>query len=114
MITILIVLLSLCVIFLAREIIKLKKAHTDFAIKHYTDFATLTHNYGKGDEEIIREHGSDLDKIHTMILELQIHIETEFEGKLDELEKKIPITNDTLLKEIQQMRDDFFALRQNL
>ena len=33
--------------------------------------------------------------------------------KLDELEKKIPITNEELLKEVQQMRDDFLALRQN-
>ena len=36
---------------------------------------------------------------------------------LKELEKKIksliPPTNDTLLKEVKKMRDDFFALRQN-
>jgi hypothetical protein len=39
------------------------------------------------------------------------------EEGLNELEKKIksliPPTNDMLLKEIQKMRDDFFALRQN-
>ena len=60
-----------------------------------------------------KEHGSDLDKIHTMILELQVHLENHMKDKLDELEKKIPITNEELLKEVQQMRDDFFALRQN-
>jgi hypothetical protein len=31
----------------------------------------------------------------------------------EDITKKIPITNDKLLKEVQQMRDDFFALRQN-
>ena len=39
------------------------------------------------------------------------------EEGLNELEKKIksliPPTNDMLLKEVQKMRDDFFALRQN-
>ena len=60
-----------------------------------------------------KEHGSDLDKINTMILELQVHLENHMKDKLDELEKKIPITNEELLKEVQQMRDDFLALRQN-
>jgi demethoxyubiquinone hydroxylase (CLK1/Coq7/Cat5 family) len=48
-----------------------------------------------------------------MILELQVHLENHMKDKLDELEKKIPITNEELLKEVQQMRDDFLALRQN-
>ena len=49
-----------------------------------------------------------------MILELQLHIEKDTQQKLDDIEKKIPTTNEELLKEVQQMRDDFFALRQNL
>jgi demethoxyubiquinone hydroxylase (CLK1/Coq7/Cat5 family) len=32
---------------------------------------------------------------------------------MEQIIKKIPTTNEELLKEIQQMRDDFLALRQN-
>jgi tetrahydromethanopterin S-methyltransferase subunit G len=49
-----------------------------------------------------------------MIMELQLHLEMVTQSKLDDIEKKIPITNEELLKEVQKMRDDFFALRQNL
>jgi uncharacterized protein YpuA (DUF1002 family) len=61
----------------------------------------------------VKEYGSDLDKIHAMILEVKSHLQKDTQKKLDDIEKKIPITNEELLKEVQQMRDDFFALRQN-
>ncbi len=61
-----------------------------------------------------KELNKDYSNIHTMILELQLHIEKDTQQKLDDIEKKIPTTNEELLKEVQQMRDDFFALRQNL
>ena len=110
MIILAIVLLSISCIFLARGVHKLQK--------RVNDLHNETNNrVSKYYIETTRKHGSDLDKIHTMIMELQLHIENDTQSKLEKLTeditKKIPITNDKLLKEVQQMRDDFFALRQN-
>ena len=110
MIILAIVLLSISCILLARGVHKLQK--------RVNDLHNETNNrVSKYYIETTRKHGSDLDKIHTMIMELQLHIENDTQSKLEKLTeditKKIPITNDKLLKEVQQMRDDFFALRQN-
>ncbi len=52
-----------------------------------------------------------------LVREIESEIKSDTKKKLEKLTeqiiKKIPITNDKLLKEVQQMRDDFFALRQN-
>ena len=110
MIILAVVLLSISCILLARWVYKLQK--------RVNDLHNETNNrVSKYYIETTREHGSDLNKIHTMIMELQLHIENDTQSKLEKLTeditKKIPITNDKLLKEVQQMRDDFFALRQN-
>jgi len=110
MIILAIVLLSISCILLAGGVHKLQK--------RVNDLHNETNNrVSKYYIETTRKHGSDLDKIHTMIMELQLHIENDTQSKLEKLTeditKKIPITNDKLLKEVQQMRDDFFALRQN-
>jgi hypothetical protein len=53
-----------------------------------------------------------------MLRETEIKLTNDTNEKLikltEQIIKKIPVTNETLLKEVQQMRDDFFALRQNL
>ena len=110
MIILAIVLLSISCILLARGVYKLQK--------RVNDLHNETNNrVSKYYIETTRKHGSDLDKIHTMIMELQLHIENDTQSKLEKLTeditKKIPITNKELLKEVQKMRDDFFALRQN-
>ena len=60
----------------------------------------------------------DVNEFHELIRGVEIDIKSDNKKKLEKLTeqiiKKIPITNDTLLKEVQQMRDDFLALRQNL
>ena len=110
MIILAIVLLSISCILLARGVYKLQKKVKDL---HNETNNRVSQYYIKTN----KEHGSDLDKIHTMILELQLHIENDTQSKLEKLTediiKKIPTTNKELLKEVQQMRDDFFALRQN-
>ena len=110
MIILAIVLLSISCILLARGVYKLQKRVNDL---HNETNNRVSQYYIRTN----KEHGSDLDKIHTMIQELKIgiqdHMTNVIEDKLDELEKKIPITNEELLKEVQQMRDDFLALRQN-
>ena len=59
----------------------------------------------------------DINELNYLVREIEIDIKSDNKKKLEKLTeqiiKKIPITNDTLLKEVQQMRDDFLALRQN-
>jgi len=110
MIIIAVVLLSISCILLARGVYKLQKRVNDL---HNETNNRVSEYYIK----TTKEHGSDLNKIHTMIMELQLHIENDTQSKLEKLTeditKKIPTTNKELLKEVQKMRDDFFALRQN-
>jgi len=107
MIIIAIILLSISCILLAIGVYKLQKR---VKVLHNETNTRVSQYYIKA----VREYGSDLDKIHTMILEVKTHLEKDTQQKLDDIEKKIPITNDELLKEVQKMRDDFLALRQNL
>ena len=51
-----------------------------------------------------------LSSNESIITALQINTDKRF----DDVVSKIPPTNERLLKEVQQMRDDFLALRQNL
>jgi tetrahydromethanopterin S-methyltransferase subunit G len=110
MITILIVLLSLCITLLAREIIKLKKRVNDL---HNETNNRVSEYY----IELTQKIGKDYNEIHELIRGVEIDIKSDTKKKLDKLMeqiiKKIPTTNEELLKEIQQMRDDFLALRQN-
>jgi len=105
--TIAIVLLSISCILLAREIIQLKKRVKNL---HNETNTRVSEYYIKTGKELSKDYSN----IHTMIMELQLHLEMVTQSKLDDIEKKIPITNEELLKEVQQMRDDFLALRQNL
>jgi len=52
-----------------------------------------------------------------LVREVESQIKSDNKKKLEKLTeqiiKKIPTTNEELLKEVKQMRDDFLALRQN-
>jgi Mn-dependent DtxR family transcriptional regulator len=67
--------------------------------------------------ELSQKIGKDYNEIHELIRGVEIDIKSDTKKKLEKLMeqiiKKIPTTNEELLKEIQQMRDDFLALRQN-
>ena len=110
MIIILIVLLSLFITLLVREIIKLKKRVTEL---HNQTNNRVSEYY----IELIQKIGKDYNEIHELIRGVEIEIKSDNKKKLEKLTeqiiKKIPTTNEELLKEVQQMRDDFFALRQN-
>ena len=111
MITILIVLLSLCITLLAREIIKLKKRVTEL----HNETNTRVSSYNS---ETNNKFDSELNSLHLMLRETEIKLTENTRKKLDslmeQLIKKIPVTNEKLLNEVQKMRDDFLALRQNL
>jgi len=110
MIILAIVLLSISCIFLARGVHKLQKRVNDL---HNETNNRVSEYY----IELSQKIGKDYDEIHELIRGVEIDIKSDNKKKLEKLTeqiiKKIPTTNEELLKEVQQMRDDFFALRQN-
>ena len=108
--TTLIVLLSLCVILLAREILKLKK-RLEVLHKETNNRIYLTDKLNNQTlQEEIRLLESKIKEVKTNMVSL---LNQKLDDEIDDVKKLIPPTNDELLKEVQQMRDDFFALRQN-
>lgn len=59
----------------------------------------------------------DIEDTHQTFRDVETDLRGQLKSRMDKLTnqiiKKIPPTNDTIIKEIQKMRDDFFALRQN-
>ena len=110
MIILAIVLLSISCILLARGVYKLQKKVNDL---HNETNSRVSDYY----IELSQKLGRDYDEIHELIRGVEIEIKSDNKKKLEKLTeqiiKKIPTTNEELLKEVQQMRDDFFALRQN-
>jgi len=53
---------------------------------------------------------SKLKEVKTNMVSL---LNQKLDDEIDDVKKLIPPTNDELLKEVQKMRDDFLALRQN-
>jgi hypothetical protein len=108
--TILIVLLSLCVILLAREILKLKE-------RLNTLHNETNNRISVTDQQIHLRINNDCKLLQSNIDEAETDLVNLINQRLDEeindVKKLIPPTNDELLKEVQQMRDDFLALRQN-
>ena len=108
--TTLIVLLSICVILLAREILKMKKRMEDLH-KETNNRISVT------DQQTHLRINNDLLELNQFIVDTELNIKQDTINKLDILAKsimeKIPPTNETLLEEVQKMRDDFLALRQN-
>ena len=110
MIILAVVLLSISCILLARGVYKLQKRVNDL---HNETNNRVSEYY----IELTQKIGKDYNEIHELIRGVEIDIKSDTKKKLDKLMeqiiKKIPTTNEELLKEIQQMRDDFLALRQN-
>ena len=110
MIILAVVLLSISCILLARWVYKLQKRVNDL---HSETNSRVSKYY----IELSQKLGNDYDEIHELIRGVEIDIKSDTKKKLDSLTeqiiKKIPTTNKELLIEIQKMRDDFFALRQN-
>jgi hypothetical protein len=108
--TILIVSLSICVILLSREIIKLQK-RVDVLNKETNTRISVT------DQQTHLRINEEVSQLLDIIKENADNTDTSIEYQLKELEKKIksliPPTNDELMMEVKKMRDDFFALRQN-
>lgn len=108
--TILIVSLSICVILLSREILKLKE-RLDILHKETNNRISVT------DQQLHLRINNETKLLQSNIDEAESDLVGLINRRLDEeikdVKKLIPPTNDELLKEIQKMRDDFFALRQN-
>jgi len=108
--TTLITLLSLCVILLSREILKLKKRLEDLH-KETNNRISVT------DQQTHLRINNDLLELNEFIVDTVNNVRDDNLKQLDVVTKsiieKIPPTNEELLKEVQQMRDDFLALRQN-
>ena len=108
--TILIVSLSICVILLAREILKLKK-------RLNTLHNETNNRISVTDQQLHLRINKEINLLESKLKEVKTNMVSLLNQKLsDEIEdvkKLIPPTNEELLKEVQQMRDDFFALRQN-
>ena len=108
--TILIVSLSICIILLSREIIKLQK-RVDVLNKETNTRISVT------DQQTHLRINEEVNHLLDIIKQNADNTDTAREEGLKELEKKIksliPPTNDALMQEIKKMRDDFFALRQN-
>lgn len=110
MITISIVLLSTCVVLLAYNIIKLQNRLNTLHKETNNRISVTdqqTHLRINSESKLLQ---SNIDEVETDLVNL---INQKLDDEIDDVKKLIPPTNEELLKEVQQMRDDFFALRQN-
>ena len=110
MIILAVVLLSISCILLARGVYKLQKRVNDL---HNETNNRVSQYYIETNDKFER----DINELNYLVREIELEIKSDTKKKLEKLTeqiiKKIPTTNQELLKEVQQMRDDFFALRQN-
>jgi len=110
MIILAVVLLSISCILLARGVYKLQKKVKDL---HNETNNRVSQYYIETNDKFER----DINELNYLVREIELEIKSDTKKKLEKLTeqiiKKIPTTNQELLKEVQQMRDDFFALRQN-
>ncbi len=110
MIILAVVLLSISCILLARGVCKLQKKVKDL---HNETNNRVSQYYIETNNKFER----DVNELNYLVREIESEIKSDTKKKLEKLTeqiiKKIPITNDKLLKEVQQMREDFLALRQN-
>ena len=110
MIILAIVLLSISCILLARGVYKFQKRVEGL---HNETNTRVSQYYIETNDKFER----DINELNYLVREIESEIKSDTKKKLEKLTeqiiKKIPTTNKELLKEVQQMRDDFFALRQN-
>jgi len=110
MIILAIVLLSISCILLARGVYKLQKRVKDL---HNETNNRVSQYYVETNDKFDK----DINELNYLVREVESQIKSDNKKKLEKLTeqiiKKIPTTNEELLKEVKQMRDDFLALRQN-
>ena len=110
MIILAVVLLSISCILLARGIYKLQKRVKDL---HNETNNRVSQYYVETNDKFDK----DINELNYLVREVESQIKSDNKKKLEKLTeqiiKKIPTTNEELLKEVKQMRDDFLALRQN-
>ena len=108
--TIVIVLLLGWCIFLTVGISKLTK-RIEILHKETNDRISVT------DQQTHLRINEEINLLESKIKEVKTNmvslLNQKLDDEIDDVKKLIPPTNDELLKEVQQMRDDFFALRQN-
>jgi len=108
--TIVIVLLSGWCIFLTVGISKLTQ-RIEILHKETNNRIYLTDKYGNQKlREEVNLLESKITEVKTNMVSL---LNQKLDDEIDDVKKLIPPTNEELLKEVQQMRDDFLALRQN-
>ena len=108
--TIAIVLLSGWCIFLTIGISKLTQ-RIEILHKETNNRIYLTDKYGNQKlREEVNLLESKITEVKTNMVSL---LNQKLDDEIDDVKKLIPPTNEELLKEVQQMRDDFLALRQN-
>ena len=105
-----VVLLSISCILLARGVYKLQKRVNDL---HNETNNRVSQYYVETNDKFDK----DINELNYLVREVESQIKSDNKKKLEKLTeqiiKKIPTTNEELLKEVKQMRDDFLALRQN-
>ncbi len=110
MIILAVVLLSISCILLARGVYKLQKRVKDL---HNETNNRVSQYYIETNDKFDK----DINELNYLVREVESQIKSDNKKKLEKLTeqiiKKIPTTNEELLKEVKQMRDDFLALRQN-
>jgi cell division protein FtsB len=108
--TIVIVLLLGWCIFLTVRISKLTQ-RIEILHKETNNRIYLTDKYGNQKlREEVNLLESKITEVKTNMVSL---LNQKLDDEIDDVKKLIPPTNEELLKEVQQMRDDFLALRQN-
>ena len=108
--TIVIVLLLGWCIFLTVGISKLTQ-RIEILHKETNNRIYLTDKYGNQKlREEVNLLESKITEVKTNMVSL---LNQKVDDEIDDVKKLIPPTNEELLKEVQQMRDDFLALRQN-
>jgi len=108
--TIVIVLLLAWCIFLTVGISKLTQ-RIEILHKETNNRIYLTDKYGNQKlREEVNLLESKITEVKTNMVSL---LNQKLDDEIDDVKKLIPPTNEELLKEVQQMRDDFLALRQN-
>ena len=116
MITFITIVLSLTIIgigLLIKEITKLKEElkeiHNRISVTDQQTHLRITKELGDLYETLLTKEEGMKSQLQSKIDKLTSQLVKD----VNKLRSEIPITNDELLKEVQQMRDDFFALRQN-
>jgi hypothetical protein len=109
--TILIVSLSICVILLSREILKLKE-------RLNTLHNQTNNRISVTDQQTHLRINEEFEKLHLLVRTMESDIKSDTKEKLQKLTeqiiKKIPPTNDELMARIKKIEEESYRLRMNM